>query len=340
MTTRNTASRVQSTIDLTAPGRQVGDLMVRWSDNSNPLGYHPVPVISIRGDEGPVVLILGGTHGDEFEGPAAIMRLAQSLRPEDLRGQVILIPALNMAAIAASSRVTPLDGLNLNRAFPGDADGGPTQMIAHYVETVLMPRCAAVIDLHSGGKASFFQPCALATRTADDGLFGRNLGLARAFGLPLIWQLGAHNDSRSVNSAAERAGVMMIAAELGGGGGTDPAITDLAETGLRRCLGYLGVLGAVPADETETPPRRVEIAASMSSLYAPADGLFDRRVRAGQEVRADEDAGWFHYISEPERESIRLKFPGDGLILAHTCRGMVRRGEMLALVVNDVGDDA
>ncbi len=78
-----------------------------------------------------------------------------------MRGQVILIPALNMPAVAASSRVTPLDGL-----------------------------------------------------------FTRNLGLARAFGLPLIWQLGAHNDSRSVNSAAERARVAMIAAELGGGGGT------------------------------------------------------------------------------------------------------------------------
>ena len=191
MPARSSESRLQLAIDLDGPGRCIGDLMLRWSDNANPLGYHPIPIISIRGGDGPVVLIIGGTHGDEFEGPAAIMRLAQKLAPDALSGQVILIPALCAPALAAASRVSPLDGANLNRAFPGDPDGGPTAMLAHFVETVLMPRCDAVIDLHSGGMAAFFQPCALATRTADASLYGRNLDLARAFGLPLIWVLGS-----------------------------------------------------------------------------------------------------------------------------------------------------
>ena len=58
------------------------------------------------------------------------------------------------------------------------------------------------------------------------------MDLAHLFGLPLIWRLGAMNDARSVNSAAERAGVPMIATELGGGGGCDPAVTDPAEAGI------------------------------------------------------------------------------------------------------------
>ncbi|MCG6904287.1 MAG: succinylglutamate desuccinylase/aspartoacylase family protein [Rhodobacter sp.] len=330
------ASRITLTTDLAAPGRQFGDAMLRWSDNANPLGYHPVPVISLNGGPGPVLLLTGGTHGDEFEGPAAIMRLVHGLDPRDLRGQIIAIPALNMAALAASSRVTPVDGANLNRAFPGHADGGPTAMLAHWLETRILPRCDAAIDLHSGGKASFFQPCALPTLTADLDLAARNMRLAQVFGLPLIWRLGGNNDNRSVNSAAARAGVAMIATELGGGGGVDPAITDLADAGIRNVLRHLGMIdGAVAVPPTQ---RIVEIADPSDSLYARAEGLFDRGTGAGQDVQAGDVAGTFHFITEPERPPETLVFPQTGMVLAHTNRGLVRRGEMLALVVRDIAN--
>ena len=331
-------SRVTLTTDLTSAGRNFGDAMLRWSDNSNPLGYHPVPVASLRGGDGPVLLIIGGTHGDEFEGPSAIMRLIDNLDPDNIRGQVIAIPALNAPAVFASSRVSPLDGANLNRAFPGDASGGPTAMLAHFLETELLPLSDAVIDLHSGGKASFFQPCTLPTQCKDPSLAAKNMDLARVFGLPLIWRLCGHNDNRSVNSAAERAAKPMIAAELGGCGGVDPTITDLAETGLMNVLRHLGILDGSP---TSSPAQRVvEVANPTDSLYATSTGLFDRAVRAGQNVKAGEFAGTFHYIGEPERASKRLYFPTDGMILAHTNRGIVTRGELLALVVQDINGEA
>ncbi len=327
------ATRVSTSIDLDKPGRHAGDIRIRWSDNSNPLGYHPVPVMSLKGGAGPVALFIGGTHGDEFEGPAAVMRLAQCLDPADLAGQVILVPALNAPAFAGSSRVSPLDGANLNRAFPGDPDGGPTAMIADFVETELLPRADAVVDLHSGGKASFFQPCALVTHCADSALYEANLALARAFGLPLIWRLGAQNDDRSVNAAAERQAVPMIATELGGGGGTDPEITGHAEAGLVRLLRTMGIV----AGEAEPRNARiVEISSSASSLHATGDGVFDRAAAAGQEARSGALAGRLHHVFEPERPSSDVKFPSDGFILAHTCRGLVRRGELLHLVARDV----
>ncbi len=329
-------SRISLTIDLDATGRNVGDAMLRWSDNSNPLGYHPIPVISLKGGEGPVIVIIGGTHGDEFEGPAAMMRLAGRLKPDQMQGQVILIPALNAPALVASSRTSPLDGQNLNRAFPGRADGGPTAMLAHFLETEILPGCDAVIDLHSGGKASFFQPSSLPMHSADPELAARNMELAQVFGLPLVWRLGANNDSRSVNSAADRAGVAMIACELGGGGGVDPAITDQTEAGLIRVLRHMRIIGGEIA--ALPPPRVVETAAHSDSLFASGDGLFDRKISAGQDVKAGDTAGWFHYIGEPERASVRLAFRQDGFVLAHTNRGLVRRGEMLALVTRDVPD--
>lgn len=327
-------SRISLTIDVSAPGRQVGDAMLRWSDNSNPLGYHPIPVVSVKGADGPVLLLVGGTHGDEYEGPAAIMRVIHAVDPSSLRGQIIAFPALNMPGVSASSRVSPLDGANLNRAFPGDRDGGPTAMIAQFLETEILPLCDAAIDLHSGGKASFFQPCALPTLTEDPGLAAKNMELAHLFGLPLVWRLGAHNDNRSVNAAADRAGVPMIATELGGGGGVDPGITDQAEAGVWNILRYLGMVDG--AAHHPPKPRVVEIRDPRASLYATSEGLFDRALSAGQDVTAGDFAGWFHFVTEPERPSVRLTVPQDGMILAHTNRGMVRRGEMLLLVVQDV----
>lgn len=326
-------SSVTSTIDFDLDGRHVGDLRVKWSDNTVPLGYHPVPVVSIRNGDGPVVLLVGGTHGDEFEGPAALMRLATDLQLDDISGQIIILPALNTPAVTGSHRVSPLDGINLNRAFPGDAKGSISEQIACYVETVLLRRADYAIDLHSGGKASFFQPCTLATRTKDKTLYARNLALAEAFGLPLLWVLGGFNDDRSLNSAAEREGVPMIATELGGGGGVNPEITNDTEAGLYRALRHAGVLAAMPTNEIQL--HRVEIKCISHSLYAPGEGVFDRKIAAGQRVTAGQVAGWLHYVSEPRRQSEVIEFTCDGYVLAHTERGYVKRGDMLALVVQD-----
>ncbi len=336
MSTNASASRIALTTDLSSRGRHFGDALLRWSDNDIPLGFYPIPVISLKGGDGPVLLVLGGTHGDEFEGPAAIMRLIHQLDPAHLNGQIIAIPALNAPALGASSRVSPLDGENLNRAFPGIPDGGPTAMLAYFLQTNILPRCDAAIDLHSGGKASFFQPCSLPALSNSDSLAAANMELARAFGLPLIWRLGVNNDNRSVNAAAERANVPMIATELGGGGGVDPALSDLAEAGVMNVLRFLGILDG---EMKQAPPQRVvETTSPHDSLYAPGTGIFDRKLCAGQDIKTGSFAGWFHHVTEPERPPTRLISPSDGMVLAHTNRGFVNRGDMLVLIVRDVAD--
>ena len=122
-------ARIKSNIDLSKSGYQYGELMLPWSNNSVPLGYHPTPFISIKNGSGKKILIIGGNHGDEFEGPCAIMRLAQNIKYKELKGQVILIPALSFEAVKNSNRVNPLDNKNMNRAFPGDPNGTPLSLI-------------------------------------------------------------------------------------------------------------------------------------------------------------------------------------------------------------------
>ncbi len=336
MTTEKRGSRVQLSVDLDLPGRQIGELRFRWSDNRCPLGFYASPVIKIGNSNYPTVMMIAGIHGDEFEGPAALMQLSSMLADKEVDGRVIIFPAINAQAMEATSRVSPLDGENLNRAFPGDPDGGPTAMLAHFLESSLIPKCDAVIDLHSGGKASVFEPCVLATRTQSTELFERNLDLARAFGLDYIWVLGSYNDDRSLNSAAARCGVPMIAAELGGGGGVDPAIVERAVSGLMRFLAHSGALKGNHGFASESGSTLVEISSAEQNLHSPARGLFQRKFSAGQFVARNQTAGWLHFIDEPDRGSIEIVFKQAGLALAHTNRGMVERGDMLALVASPV----
>ncbi len=327
------ATRIQCSIDLAAPGRRVGDLRLKHSDNAQPLGHWPIPVAVLAGGEGPTLLLVAGVHGDEFEGPIALMKLIHGLDPARLNGRLIVLPALNAPALRASARVSPLDHANLNRAFPGDRNGGPTAMIAHLVEEVLLPRCDAAIDIHSGGKASIFTPAALATRTADAALFRRNLALAQAFGAPLIWVLGALNDERSLNAAAARKRVAMIAAELGGGGAATPGSVSAADAGIDRCLAHLGIIAE--ARPAAPGSRAVEITSPAQTLHAPRDGLFEPHFEPGDEVAAGEPAATLHAIGEPERPPLSLAFPVSGVALARGNRGLVGRGEMLALIARD-----
>ena len=64
-----------------------------------------------------------------------------------------------MPAAKAATRLSPLDGKNLDRrGFPGRADGTVTEVIAHYLTTVLFPMADIVVDLHTGGRSMDFYP--------------------------------------------------------------------------------------------------------------------------------------------------------------------------------------
>lgn len=326
-------SRIGAEIDLTAHGKRSGQFSLLWSDNANPLGVYPIPAMCIVGNPGPTVLLTAGVHGDEYEGPVALTRLYQELVAENINGRLIILPMLNSPACRKGSRCSPLDGGNLNRAFPGEAEGTPTQMIAHMVRHCLMPVADAVIDLHSGGKASWFVPCALAARGRDGALDKDNLALARAFGTEVIWVLGAANDNRSVNGAATEAGVPCIAAELGGGGALEIEPLAAAETGLRGALAHLGVLDAAPALRPDA--RLVELARPGHRVTAPAPGVYQPARRAGETVSEGDRLGWIVAPDRPDAPPTEILARAPGLILAETRRAPVVPGAFLAFIASD-----
>ena len=329
-----TKTRLEVNINLHEPGKRAGDILLRWSDNARPLGVYPVPVACIVGKPGPTALLVAGVHGDEFEGPVALSQLIAEIDPDQIEGRLIILPAFNSPAVLASQRTSPLDGRNMNRSFPGDPDGGPTDMLTDFLVSVLLPEADLVIDLHAGGKASIFVTSALASRCEDKNLMQANLNFAAAFGAPLIWVLGAFNDTRTLNAAAINAGVPMIAAELGGGGGSDPVQVSQAVMGIKRCIAQAGIINeALPEAK---PSLLVETRSSADNIYAPVTGLFDRHFAAGDHVEAGQLAGYIRSLDKLDDAPVPLHFMADGVVLAHGNRGHVMRGDMLAMLVCEI----
>ena len=329
-----TKTRLEVNINLHEPGKRAGDILLRWSDNARPLGVYPVPVACIVGKPGPTALLVAGIHGDEFEGPVALSQLIAEIDPDQIKGRLIILPAFNCPAVLASQRTSPLDGRNMNRSFPGDPNGGPTDMLTDFLVSVLLPEADLVIDLHAGGKASIFVTSALASRCEDKNLMQANLNFAAAFGAPLIWVLGAFNDTRSLNAAAINAGVPMIAAELGGGGGSDPVQVSQAVMGIKRCIAHAGIINDTLPEAK--PSLLVETRSSADNIYAPSTGLFDRHFAAGQHVEAGQLAGYIRSLDKLDDAPVPLHFMADGVVLAHGNRGHVMRGDMLAMLVCEI----
>ncbi len=98
-----------------------------------------LPICVIRNGDGPTALLTGGNHGDEYEGPVALFDLASSLKPEQITGRIIIVPAMNYPAFIAGTRTSPIDKGNLNRSFPGRPDGSVTEKLLTILPAIYCP---------------------------------------------------------------------------------------------------------------------------------------------------------------------------------------------------------
>jgi uncharacterized protein len=221
-------------------------------------------------------------HGDEYEGQVALIKLCRTLEPAQVQGRIIILPAANFPAVMAGRRVSPLDDGNLNRCFPGNEHGSPTEMIAHFIESELLSISDYVLDLHSGGSSLNYVPTVLARSGVTPEKSDMTLRLLKAFGAPFGCMFKAlAGENRTLSATAEKRNVVYLCTEFGGGGKVNREYLSLTEMGLRRVLSVLGALedATEPAQET----RILNIHGFDNYVYAPDAGRHARgKPRLGQ----------------------------------------------------------
>jgi len=273
----------------------------------------------------------GGTHGDEYEGQLALLQLTREIDPKDVAGQLIVIPALNLPAAMAGQRCSPIDAGNLNRCFPGDPDGSVTQMLAHFVETVLLARVSYFLDIHSGGTSLEYLPSAMAAPDPDDDVAVQQATAAlRAFGAPAGFLFKSLPDDRTTMAASRRQGVFQLATEIGGGATVTPRSLAVASRGARNFLAHIGVWNVPPTVGDET----ILLASGDTDdfVVAMARGLFAPAFELGQRVEAGALAGAVHFPDEPERAPVPLHFAKAGMVIGRRTLTACEPGDTLAQV--------
>jgi hypothetical protein len=326
-------------IDFERPGKQVSRLRLDHSDNEHAFGVIPIPIAVIANGTGPTVMLSAGNHGDEYEGQVILRRLIHEISPESIEGRLIILPALNTPAVMAGTRVSPLDGLNLNRCFPGEADGAPTQAIAHYVDSVLLPMCDAGIDLHSGGTTGEYLPCSFLCTHPDRALMARMLDLAEAFGAPTAFVVEGTAWSTGFDPAAQRRGVAFISTELAGGAALDRRALQIGRDGVLGVLRHLGVLAEGGGPAQPAPLRFLMAGDEGDRVMATVSGVFEPYCALGEEVREGDPAGAVHSLEEPERVPVDLHFARAGIIVSRRVPARVKPGDYVFQVAREITRD-
>jgi predicted deacylase len=323
-------------VDWERDGRQASYIQVPSSTNASAWQNLRIPVFVLRNGAGPTTLLLGGSHGDEYEGPVALSKFAHSAAIEDIRGTLIVIPAINLPAVMAGARLSPLDGRNLNREFPGNPHGSVTQRIAHFITTELVPRADNVIDLHSGGKSLRFELCAFVHELPDPAQTKRVLEAAQVFGAPLTVVIREPHADVMLDDVVEKSGKLMLSSELGGSGIITPETVRVSYHGLLRVLRHLGNLASDEAPETDRQPSRL-VSVPGASYYVHSDdmGLFEPVLDLGVPVERGSVIGYLHTINRIEQAPVPVLSPQPGLLLCVHGQGLVQRDDTLVVIAVD-----
>lgn len=322
-------------IDFAAVGKQLGYLEIEHSDNENDAAVIPSPIAVLSGGDGPTVLLIAGTHGDEYEGQILLQELIRTLNPDEVTGRLIILPALNIAAVREGRRVSSVDRVNLNRALPGRADGGPALQIASIVAGELLPMADFVMDIHSGGIASAYVPSAFVYQGPTPELWAEKAAAVAAFNAQYSVVVKPMLKAGSISGAADRAGVPMISTELGGRGTVSLPILKRARTGLRSLLGHWGVLKDAGL-AAGAPIEWIELTAQ-SPVHSTMAGILEPVVELGQKVMAGDLVARVHPVEELDRPPKDFFAPIDGVVAIVRHPALVNVGTTVVNIAVDHG---
>lgn len=331
----NAPTRIYTDVDYEKDGKQVGWLYLPYSVTRSAYGNIAIPIAVFKNGAGPGVLLMAGNHGDEYEGQVGLCKLIRTLDPARVRGRIIVLPAVNLPAALAGARVSPLDNVNFNRAFPGDPHGTPTYAIAHYVDSVLFPMVGFFLDLHSGGSSLDYIPFVSMRVSGDARLDKRTQAAVEAFGSPLAMVWGYLLDAGFAQTAAHQHSLITLGGEFGGGGSVSPSGLRIVERGIVNFLAHAGCLPPDAATPGPQPTRLVEVPSRSYFALAPDAGLFEPLVELGAAVEAGTPCGQVHFVDNPARPPVPVRFAAAGMVISQRHFGRVERGDCVAHLATD-----
>ncbi len=326
-------SQIFSDVDYDRPGKQAGHLGVPQSNNSAGWATQYIPITVVQNGRGPTALLFGGNHGDEYEGPVTLLKLAREIQPEQVQGRLIIVPMLNRPAVEAGTRLSPIDGRNMNRAFPGRRDDTLTGMIAHYVTNALFPLADLVVDIHSGGRSAHFLPSVNMHHVPDEPQMRAMIRAGMAWGAPYVFIYRDVGGEGLLPGEAERLGKITLGTEIGSASQFGTAMLQIAERGIRNVLRLHEILVDEPFTRPTEPARVVAAVQRDDNIMAPASGIFEPFYEMGETIAASQPIGQIHSIEQAHQQPWPVIARTSGMLISRRAFPLTRQGDCVATLV-------
>ena len=333
MIVRTIAAGQLAGIDWTAPGKHVYAI---------DFGEGPAPLLGVVNAPaaGRTLLLTGGVHGDEYDGPVVLTDLLDSIDPATVHGRLIVMPVANPGGLALRQRHMT-DGSDLNRSFPGRADGSLSERTAYALNEVIIPLADIVYDLHSGGIDHAIMPSVIVNRRATIAEADAAIDAALAFGAPVVIVMLQDGHAKMMDGAAELQGKVFGCAEIGSLGAITPTSLAIARNGVARLMAHCG-LQAAPSDGLRRRPETKLLAAMVSDcmLRAEEDGVFVPALHLGDGVGRDGLVGRLLHLDDATRKPMTIRSKLAGEVYVIHAGGPLRRGDAIATIAQPVDESA
>lgn len=260
--------------------------------------------ISRATEPGPVLLLMGGLHGDEINGIEIVRRIVEQGLNKPLCGTTICLPILNVFGFIHFSRYVP-DGKDVNRSFPGSKSGSLASRVAYYMTKDILPEIDYGLDFHTGGADRTNYPQIRAVMKDTE-----NKLLADVFHAPFT--IDSKFRVNSLRWSANRLGKKILVYEGGESSRFDEFAIKEGINGTRRVMRYLKM-----CSEAEEPKHVSQLIKSSTWIRASNSGIFLSTVKYGQKVEKKQIIG---HISDPFGEfkkEVRSPFTGYVIGLNH-----------------------
>ncbi|MCG9129345.1 succinylglutamate desuccinylase/aspartoacylase family protein [Candidatus Poribacteria bacterium] len=230
-----------------------------------------VPIILINGrNPGKTLYLQAISDGNELNGIAVIHEILSKINPEQLCGQLIVVPILNIHAFHAKQAYSPVDNLKMNRCFPGRPDGTSSYRIAHKLFEKAIKQSDYCIDLHQGGVSPMIDEVRVRVGDKHE-LYKECLELARVFGIGYI--LDQKGPKGQLAQAAPDIGIPTIDPELGGTHGWDEVSIEKGVRGVMNVLKHYHFVDG----EVEIPKQQVVVNQFVSVLSNQAGFVYYKK---------------------------------------------------------------
>ena len=287
-----------------------------------------IPVSIISGEKlGPVLTLNAGIHGTEYVPVIALQKILKEIDPAELSGTLVLVQIANVPSFLGRGVYSnPIDFKNLNRVYPGKAEGTFSERLAFTLSNEVIDKSDYYIDLHGGefnesllNFLFFYYGC------PDEELCRKSRILAHAMGNTYMFPFDYTTVPESEPSEysdyeAMRRGVPAIVVEFGDRGLVDPAILEFAVTGIKNVMKTIGMLEG-ESFVVEHPSYLLD----EQTLWSKSDGIFYSFVEKGDHVEENALLGyitdyWGNLIEE-------IRAPFSGIVVVTLIAPAVNKGD-------------